>query len=334
MFHLNTVTLFSSQLHSTFKLDDAYEVIRDLLVNFLGVEIFHILYLDEGTQEIFTGLADGVPAEEKGEAKVMRYQMVTDRVFRTGEPFFSVSFGKEPEDTSFVSPENAPIACLPLMLDNKPLGVLVIERFLPQKKGFSREDYELLSLLAQEAALALMTGHLYPKTQSKTITDPITGLYNHSHFQRCIDLEFLRARRYKVPLSLILVDIDDFKVVNSVHGYILGDMILRDIGNILQLTRSNLDVLARYGPEEFGILLPQTDLEGTIILAERIRERVADYDFKSKEGTFKLTVSIGIGGYPGQKGREAMVNVAESTLLDAKRAGKNRVVFREENKGD
>ncbi|MBI5184156.1 MAG: diguanylate cyclase [Nitrospinae bacterium] len=330
MFHLNTVTLFSSQLHSTFKLDDVYEVIRDLLVNFLGAEIFHILYLDEGNHETFTGFADGVTEEEKEEANVNRFQRITDKVLRTGEPFLNPSFGKDQADPSSFSHDNAPLACLPLMLDEKPVGVLIIERFLPQKKGFSKEDYELLSLLAQEAAMALMTGHLYPKTQTKAVSDPITGLYNHSHFQRCVDLEFLRARRYKTPLSLILVDIDDFRDINAMRGYILGDMILRDIGNILQLTRNDLDVLARYGPEEFGVLLPQTGLEGAIILAERIREKVQAHQFQSKEGPFKLTVSIGIGNYPNQKGREALVNVAEASLLDAKRAGKNRVVFREQ----
>lgn len=330
MFHLNTITLFSSQLHSTFKLDDVYEVIRDLLVNFLGAEIFHILYLDEGSHETFTGFADGVTEEEKGEAGMNRFQRVTDKVLRTGEPFLNPSFGKDQADPASFSHDNAPLACLPLMLDEKPVGVLIIERFLPQKKGFSKEDYELLSLLAQEAAMALMTGHLYPKTQTKAVTDSITGLYNHSHFQRCVDLEFLRARRYKTPLSLILVDIDDFRDINSMRGYILGDMILRDIGNILQLTRNDLDVLARYGPEEFGVLLPQTGLEGAIILAERIREKVQAHQFQSKEGPFKLTVSIGIGSYPNQKGREALVNVAEASLLDAKRAGKNRVVFREQ----
>ncbi len=331
MFHLNTITLFSSQLHSTFKLEEVYEVIRDLLVNFLGIEIFHIIYFDEGNQDVYIGMADGVPREDEDKLPVSRFKSVTDKVMRTGESFFRPDSEDDAMPSLLKVDESSPLACLPLMLDEKPRGVLVIESLLPQKDGFNKEDYELLSLLTQEAALSLMTGRLYPKVQSKSITDPNTGLFNHSHFQKCIDLEFLRARRYKTPLSLLLIDVDDFNKLNAAHGYLIGDAVLSDIAKILDLTRSHLDVLAQYGQEEFGVLLPQTSPEGAVILAERIREAIEEYSFQGKDGPTKVTVSIGVAGFPFHKSKEAIISAAESSLMDAKKSGKNQVKSNESN---
>jgi diguanylate cyclase (GGDEF)-like protein len=157
-------------------------------------------------------------------------------------------------------------------------------------------------------------------------TDGLTGLFNHRHFQSQVAREARQADRTGAPLCLVLVDVDDFKLLNDRLGHAAGDRALQEIAKAMEGQIRRTDYLARYGGEEFVLLLPQTRLDGGLALAEKVRGAVEALDARvvGPEGRVQVTVSIGIAAYAGSA--DAMFEAADRALYEAKAAGKNRVV--------
>jgi two-component system cell cycle response regulator len=160
------------------------------------------------------------------------------------------------------------------------------------------------------------------------VTDSLTGLYNHNFFYTRLEEEFNRALRYNTTLSIIMMDIDDFKKINDTYGHRTGDMVLKEMANVIRKLVRKTDVVSRYGGEEFAIILPHTNLEGAEEEADRIRENILKHEYPglSKQ---TISVSLGVAAY-AQKGAIInsgdLVNLADTALYEAKRSGKNRVV--------
>ncbi len=166
------------------------------------------------------------------------------------------------------------------------------------------------------------------KLRLMAVKDSLTGLYNHGFFLDALQKEFLRAVRYKKMLSLIMIDIDNFKKVNDSFGHRNGDMVLKKISELLLTQIRNNDVLARYGGEEFGILLPETDLKGAFALGERIRKAVEKFEIPIDSNRISITVSVGIATYRhGDKkaGINQMMDAADSALYKSKDLGRNTI---------
>ncbi len=157
--------------------------------------------------------------------------------------------------------------------------------------------------------------------------DGLTNLFNHRHFQESILDEYNRARRYAYPLGCVLLDIDHFKKINDTHGHQAGDDILKSLAAILQNSIRDVDMAARYGGEEFAITLPHTDLEESLILAERIRENVEKYDFIFNGTKIYVTISLGIASMPenSPESHSELIRFADEALYTAKENGRNRV---------
>ncbi len=158
------------------------------------------------------------------------------------------------------------------------------------------------------------------------ICDDKTGVKNYHFFDVRLGEEFERARRHDHPLSLLMIDIDDFKLLNDSHGHVVGDIVLREVAQHLADGRRGIDVVARYGGEEFALILPETPLAGASIIAERVRERIAQARFAAMD--LALTISIGVATYPRPEleSRQDLVEAADQALYRAKRSGKNRLV--------
>jgi diguanylate cyclase (GGDEF)-like protein len=171
--------------------------------------------------------------------------------------------------------------------------------------------------------------------EAETITDPLMEIYNRRHFERRLEEEFARARRYGFPLSLLLLDIDHFKKVNDEHGHPAGDLVLKGIGEILRSTVRNVDVPARYGGEEVTVLLPHTPDADASILAERIRRAIADHPFRVDTTAgpgipLRCTVSIGVAAMTREcVNAGQLLRMADTAMYRAKQDGRGRtVVFR------
>jgi diguanylate cyclase (GGDEF)-like protein len=164
--------------------------------------------------------------------------------------------------------------------------------------------------------------------QRLSITDGLTGLYNHRYFQKRIKEEFTRAKRYNSPISCLMMDLDGFKNFNDTYGHQVGDKILIEFSRVLNSSIRNIDMVARYGGEEFVVLLPQIDIDGAMKAAERFRKKVESHKFLITENALNITISIGAASYPIHdiKTERDLLRAADTSLYRAKNTGKNRVV--------
>ncbi|MBI2266274.1 MAG: diguanylate cyclase [Armatimonadetes bacterium] len=177
-----------------------------------------------------------------------------------------------------------------------------------------------------EKVLADLTGR-NQVLQEQAITDHLTGLYNHRFFWSRLREEIARASRYGRILSLLMLDVDDFKGFNDTQGHLAGDEVLRSVGQTLRQSIRGTDVVARYGGEEFAAIFPETPLSGANIVAERIRSKIAALRFEQYQ-LLRVTVSGGIAAYPDHgSAAEDLVSSADAALYTSKARGKNRISY-------
>ncbi|MGZ6260261.1 MAG: diguanylate cyclase [Candidatus Limnocylindrales bacterium] len=194
-------------------------------------------------------------------------------------------------------------------------------------RPFTEDDVELLRSLASQATLAMANVNLHFDVQRQAITDDLTGLTSHGHFQELLGAEMEEVRRYQYPVGLIMLDIDNFKSVNDRYGHQQGDLVLRCVADALRNTSRDVDVAARYGGEEMALILPHTDLEGAFGMAERARLAVAGLKIPLLEGEGSLSVTTSVGAASSVAGnKDDLIAAADAALYVAKREGKNRTV--------
>ena len=194
-------------------------------------------------------------------------------------------------------------------------------------------EIELLEVLGNQAATSIANAKLYGEIERLAVTDGLTGLFNHRHFQEKLTQEFNRLERFSEPISLLIIDIDHFKKINDTYGHPVGDAVLKKVSGIIRKTIRNIDIPARYGGEEFAVILLGTDTNGALKMAERLRKSIADARFSSEQNAFNVTVSIGISTHAREmRKKEDLVEQADKALYHAKRTGRNRSVQWEEMK--
>jgi diguanylate cyclase (GGDEF)-like protein len=214
----------------------------------------------------------------------------------------------------------------PLVAKHEGIGVIKVSRGEPEGP-FGQNDGNLLSVISSQVAVAIHNAMLY----SLATTDSLTSLYVRRYFDLRLREEFFAARRYKQPLSILMIDIDHFKSFNDRYGHQTGDFVLKEIARIITQNCRRSDVPCRYGGEEIAVILAATGLEGAITVGQKIREQTAQRGFSSGrvEG-LKITVSIGVAPYRiGMRTPEELVAIADAALYKAKRKGRNRVISAE-----
>ncbi len=208
-----------------------------------------------------------------------------------------------------------------LWIKEKPEGIIIVDNYVT-KKHIGEADIRIFNMFVEQAAGAIENSRAFEDTLIRAHTDMLTSLWNHGYFQYKLDEELLKAKSKNYPLSILMIDIDDFKKFNDTYGHMQGDEALRRISEVLKNNGRETDIICRYGGEEFSIILPQTAKEEAGRLAEMMR---ANLSAKSIAGT-NFTVSIGLANYP-QDGadKDTLVRKADVALYKAKREGKNKV---------
>ncbi|NJD63549.1 MAG: GGDEF domain-containing protein [Deltaproteobacteria bacterium] len=209
-------------------------------------------------------------------------------------------------------------------------AALMAVRTVPDSRKVDRDSIVPVVTLANEAAMALHLVDMHENLQRMSITDGLTGLFNHREFYQQLHRELERARRYRHTVSLLIIDVDDFKLFNDRFGHLAGDLALRKISDLLRQCARATDIVARYGGEEFAVILPESTASGALMLAERIKTEVANHNFLPQvPGEVHLTVSIGI--YSAEEGavtEDQLVSYADEAAYSAKHSGKNCVVMK------
>ena len=218
------------------------------------------------------------------------------------------------------------VICVPLVAHSRPAGVLYL--YDTRSRQFKDRQLDLLALLASFAAMAIANASLHSRTKLMALTDALTGLYNNRYFMQVFPHELVRARRYMKPLSLIMIDVDNFKKLNDTYGHPKGDQVLAAVGNILAGSLRAADFSFRYGGEEFAVVLPETRLEGAFMVADNLREKISKgvSPLLGRNADQSVTVSLGVAGYPSDgTTTDLLLAHADACLYQAKRQGKDRV---------
>jgi diguanylate cyclase (GGDEF)-like protein len=233
--------------------------------------------------------------------------------------------GERPQvNTVFADEFGVWVTGLAPVLDAKGNVVAAVAADLPalstaESESLRGDTRQTFASMLQSAAVRLS------RAEIDSITDALTGLYNHRYLQERLSEELLRARELSQPLSVLFCDLDHFKGYNDANGHSAGDVVLREVAHMIEQSVRNVDIAGRYGGEEFAVLLVETGREQALTIAERIRERIRAAGFRA-HGT-ALTVSIGVAGYPEDSGRrEELLDLADRAMYLAKQRGRDRVV--------
>lgn len=221
------------------------------------------------------------------------------------------------------------LAVVPLKAKDKVNGIILADNFIT-KKAITKDDLRMLIMLANQAGLAIENSQLFELTVMRTHSDSLTDLWNHGYFQYLLQDELEKSKITKSPLSLVALDIDDFKIYNDTLGHQCGDKILKELSILLKNHSRKMDYICRYGGEEFMAILPKTNKQEAYAIAERLRQDIEKYHFADEEilPHKKLTVSLGVASFPEDGNNPSeLISYSDKMLYEAKHKGKNTTCY-------
>lgn len=218
-----------------------------------------------------------------------------------------------------LGPDFPPFVAHPILIDESVVAVLLI-------MGLDPKEMDMVSILTQRFLSEVKRIKLYEHVQTLAITDGLTGVYVRRHLIERLEGEIDRCRRFNLKLSFLMIDVDYFKTFNDRYGHLVGDVVLKQVADCIRKSVREVDLVGRYGGEEFGVLLIETDEPGSFFVAERIRRAVSEKTFLAYDEELKVTVSIGCCTYTQSINEVGLlVDAADSALYQAKGQGRNRV---------
>jgi diguanylate cyclase (GGDEF)-like protein len=250
---------------------------------------------------------------------------IVENVLNTGMPYINNNYSfeiKVPFSKESVLIRS--ILCYPLQRRGEKIGVFEV---LNKTGGaFTEEDQALVQELINPLTVAVRTFQMFESAERLTITDDLTKLYNYRYLMQYLEAEVKRCLRYKKKVSLLFIDVDGFKRINDTFGHLVGSQALAEMGQVFKRILRETDVVGRYGGDEFVIVLPETPLNGAMVIAERIRKKVEDYEFIAQNLSIRLTVSLGVANCPKHTlTAEGLIKKADAAMYRAKELSKNSI---------
>ncbi len=222
-------------------------------------------------------------------------------------------------------------AVVPLICQDRVVGVLNLADKM-DGNGFEAGDIALIELFSQLIGASIGNIKLFERTQRQAITDGLTNLVNHKTFYEVLEKELWRSRRYGGQISLIMVDVDNLKKINDVHGHRAGDKVIKEISKRIKKCIRQIDTAARYGGDEFAVILINTSIIDASVVAKRMLDTVSKTPTSWNNEEIKLSISVGLCQYDAQGTPEDITGRSDQALYLAKQAGKNTVRVFESSK--
>lgn len=326
----NLLSEFSIQMTSILDIDQLITYFVSSIAKIFKADRVSLMLLDQSKKELFIKASHGF-SPPKGSSKIKLGEMFSGWVAEQGKPLLVKDIEAEFPHLVKDKPakyQSKSFVIAPVKLKDAVIGILnVTDR---EVDGiFTDNDLKIINTLCHWLAIHIENVKLSEKNANLVTIDNLTKVFNHRYFQEQLTEEIYRAERYQHPLSLLMLDIDNFSCYNQNYGYSTGDNALKQIGRVLKENIRRVDSPARYGPEEFMVILPNTELKEAIFVGERIKEAVSYSVFvedkASPLGMKRLTVSVGVAGHKNGLTKEKLIQGACDALLEAKQKGKNCV---------
>ena len=327
-FFINT----GKALTSTLDADKILDIIMERARRLIPCERWSLFLVSEGRRELSVRLTKG---GRRGGVKGASRPLVWGEgpvgwVAQQAKPLLiperdlplPVGLGSwHPADLNFRS-----LLVVPIVNKRKTLGVLEMVNRV-DGRSFDTIDRDLLVQLVAQAAIAIERSQLYRGMEELTQRDDLTKLFNFRHLDQTLDLEIRRCLRYGSVFSLVFLDLDYFKVVNDRHGHLMGSRVLVEVAELLIRNLRDVDIIARYGGDEFVVVLPETGLRTAQVITKRLHRAIRSHEFLAPEGIkLHVTASFGIAGFPDHaKTKKDLIRLADQSMYEAKYGGRDRI---------
>lgn len=285
-----------------------------------------LLINPEENKLYFEVVANEEDFEKLKNIRLSKGEGIAGTVWETGLPELIKNAGKDKNFSKKADSKlkhiTKSIIAVPLVVNNTIIGVMeAMNKHM--NECFTKDDLKIFQSLAIQAAIAIENAQLY----EMAITDGMTKLFIKRYFIVRITEELSRAKRYNRDVSLLMFDIDHFKIFNDTHGHQAGDAVLIQTAKLIRDGSRNCDTPARYGGEEFALILPETNLSGALEVGERLRKQIESQEIMYDKNVLRLTISIGVASYSVDKPKdyEDLIRMADMALYYSKENGRNRV---------
>ena len=305
------------------------ELVVEKIRQLIPSEAWSLMMVDEEKQELVFEAALGAKARDVTALRLKIGEGVAGWVAQSGKPAIVNDTSRDPRFSPRVDTrtqfQTRSILCAPLVSRGRTIGVLEIIN----KRGgpFTRADLHLVLTLVEPCAIAIENAILFQRTEQLTITDDLTRLFNSRYLNLYLGREIKRCKRHGIPLSVIFLDLDGFKGINDQYGHLAGSGTLTEVGKILAQGVRESDILARYGGDEFVVVLPETPASGALVIAERLRRAIEEHRFLEPQGlAARISASFGISTYPDHAlSPEGLIQKADQAMYRVKEREKNGI---------
>jgi diguanylate cyclase (GGDEF)-like protein len=318
-----TLQQISQAISSIFDMNELLQFVNDIIIGVMGVSTSNIALYSSGGDRLKVQVSNIFNKKDRA--------ILTDNI---NTPYLkdAVDQGRtilnntvNPDDYDFTRGRNIrSLLCVPLLVKGKSHGCVLIEHSIPE--AFDEDNVRLLEIITQQISIAIDNARLYEQLQEFANTDGLTQIYNRVFFQNRLQDELEQAQQLGYEVSVILYDIDNFKRFNDSYGHLFGDIVLKMLAQLVKESIRKDDIVARFGGEEFIILLPHTGKELACEKAEELRKKISELTIRDKDVAASVTVSMGVSTFPTLAQTElTLLNSADEALYEAKNSGKNCV---------
>ncbi len=306
---------FTTRLTTVLDLDQSLREIADFLRTTIGADKCQVVLADQFKQ-----------IDKLGFSSVIANQTISKRSVIIIPDSYHIGSISD----SAVHHRIRTALCIPVIDDQEIIALVYAYKTDSKARPFDQNDVQLSIAISHQAALAIQRSRILEQArgfEQLALTDSLTGLHNRRNFLKMAENEIERARRFDHSLSMMIIDIDDFKNINDAYGHLVGDQVLKAVANRLQNNLRNIDLLARYGGDEFVIILVESDNNYADGIGKRLLESITNKSINTDRGQVQITISIGIATLDGELSNEVdLLRIADDALYAAKSAGKNQIV--------